>query len=114
MTTWAKAEKNLADIRQVDAICDRKAATLRKNLANSLPDFALYGKIFQVGDPKAVTVAEATRRNADFARTVEQNFIKRAKECAAIKSEIKSAVAAAENNFSKARQWAERQGLTFD
>lgn len=114
MAAWSKAEKNLADIRRVESICDAKTADLKRVLANALPDFALYGKIFQVVDPKAVTVSEATRRNTDFARAVEQNFIRRAKECAAIKSDVKLASATEENKFSMARQWAQQQGLNFD
>lgn len=114
MTAWSKAEKNLADIRRVEEICDSKTAELKKALANSLPDFSLYGKIFKIDDPKAVTVAEATKKNADLAQIVEQNFISRAKECVIIKSDIKISITAEENKFSRARQWAKRQGLTFD
>ncbi len=114
MAAWAKSEENLADIRRVEAICDAKAAELKKALANALPDFALYGKIFQIDDPKAVTVSEATRRHSDLAHDVEQKFIKRAKECVAIKSDVKLALATEENKCSRARQWAQRQGLTFD
>lgn len=114
MVAWAKAEENLADIRRVEAICDAKAAELKRTLANALPDFALYGKIFQIDDSKALTVSEATRRHTDLAHDVEQKFIKRVKECVAIKSDIKLALATEENKCLRAHQWAKRQGLTFD
>lgn len=113
MSTWAKANENLNDIRNVENLCDKNAASLKNEIDGFFRDIDNYVEVLQFPEPTSGTLSHLVQKNADAARVAEKNFIKRAKDCADIKYKVKAA-AAAKENFSKAAAWAQQQGLNFN
>lgn len=114
MSTWAKANENLNDIRNVENRCDKEAASLKNEIDGFFRDIDKYVKVLQIPEPTSGTLSHYVQKNSDAARAADKNFIERAKNCADIKSKVKVAAAAAKENFSKAVTMAKQQGLNFN
>ena len=114
MSTWAKANENLNDIRNVENLCDKKSASLKNEIEGFFRDIDNYVKALQFPEPTSGTLSHFVQKNSEAARAAEKNFIERAKNCADIKSKVKVAAAVAKENFSKAVTKAKQQGLNLD
>ena len=112
--SWAKADKNKNDIRQVDEICEKSFISMKKDVEDFISDATFAGKVFPSAELKRGTLADMERKNLEMSKVIEKKFIDRAKKCAELKTDLKIVCNSMENKFSKAATWAERQGLNFN